>query len=205
RQLRLDRAVALKLVAGLAGDDDLRRFQNEAEAVAQLDHPHIVPIYEVGSHDGRSYFAMRLLAGGSLDKHLGRYAAAPRDAARLVATIADAVHYSHQRGVIHRDLKPANILFDERGEPHVADFGLAKRLAGGAGTSRSGVVGTPAYMAPEQADGSRGPSTVATDVYGLGAVLYALLTGRAPFGGSSALETIWRVREEPPEPPSRIN
>ena len=208
RQMSLNRTVALKMLAAgaLAGDDDLRRFRNEAEAVAQLDHPHIVPIHEVGVHDGRHYFSMKLIAGGSLAERLAAYRDDPRAAARLVATAAEAVHHAHQRGILHRDLKPSNILLDESGAPHVSDFGLAKRIAADSEQTRTGaLVGTPAYMAPEQASGRRGAVTTAADVYGLGAVLYALLAGRAPFGGASALEVLDQVRARPPEPPSRSN
>ena len=208
RQISLNRPVAVKLLKSdiLASDDELRRFQNEAEAVALLDHPHIVPIFEVGEHEGRQYFSMKLVGGPSLEKKLADFAADPKAAARLVKTAAEAVHHAHQRGILHRDLKPSNILLDERGEPYVTDFGLAKRVEGDSEMTVSGaILGTPPYMAPEQASGRRGAVTTATDVYGLGAILYALLTGRAPFRGESVAEILEQVRERPPEPPSKIN
>ncbi|MFO0958542.1 MAG: serine/threonine-protein kinase [Isosphaeraceae bacterium] len=207
-QISLNRPVALKMIRGgvLADGGDRRRFQNEAEAVARLDHPGIVPIYEVGEHDGRPYFSMRLIPGGGLDRALAAYKADPRSAARLMIGVAEAVHHAHQRGILHRDLKPANVLLDDRGEPHVTDFGLAKRVDGDSELTASGaILGTPAYMAPEQASGRRGAVTTLTDVYGLGAILYALLAGRAPFRGDSVLETLEAVRARAPEPPSRLN
>jgi WD40 repeat protein/serine/threonine protein kinase len=207
RQISLNRLVALKMIrsAVLAGGDELRRFQNEAEAVAALDHPHIVPILEVGCNDGQRYFSMKLIGGPSLDKKLDDYASDPRTAARLVMTAAEAVHHAHQRGILHRDLKPSNIVIDDRGEPFVTDFGLAKRVEGDSELTHTGaILGTPAYMAPEQASGRRGAVTTASDVYGLGAILYALLSGRAPFGGDSAGETLAQVRESLPTPPSRL-
>ena len=208
RQISLNRPVALKMLKAdvLATDDELRRFQNEAEAVARLDHPHIVPIFEVGEHHRRRYFTMKLIGGSSLDRKLADYAADPRAAARLVATAAAAVHHAHQRGLLHRDLKPANILLDDRDEPHVSDFGLAKRVDGDSELTAPGaILGTPSYMSPEQASGRLGAVTTASDVYGLGAILYALLTGRAPFRGDSLAETLEQVRERPPESPSRSN
>jgi WD40 repeat protein len=208
RQISLDRPVALKMIrAGvLAGQEELRRFQNEVEAVAKLDHPHIVPIYEVGEHEGRRYFSMKLIGGRSLHEVLADFAARPRAVADLMVTIAEAVHHAHQRGILHRDLKPSNILLDEQGQPHVGDFGLAKRVGGADDLTITGaVLGTPAYMAPEQAWGRKRLVTVLTDVYGLGAVLYTLLTGKAPFVGESDWETLLQVREQPPVAPSRIN
>jgi tetratricopeptide (TPR) repeat protein len=208
RQVSLSRPVALKMIrAGLlAGEGELRRFQNEAEAVALLDHPGIVPVYEVGKHDGQSYFTMKLVEGGNLADRLGVYVADPHAAATLLAEAANAVHHAHVRGILHRDLKPANILVDVQGKPHVTDFGLAKRLGEVDELTLSGaVLGTPSYMAPEQSAGRRGSVTTATDVYGLGAVLYALLAGQPPFGGDSVLETLERVRQNPPTAPSRFN
>jgi WD40 repeat protein/tRNA A-37 threonylcarbamoyl transferase component Bud32 len=208
RQISLNRPVALKMIraAALASEDEVRRFRNEAESVAKLDHPHIVPVYEVGEHDGRHYFTMKLIAGPSVQETLSPFAADPKAVARLMVTVAEAVHHAHQRGILHRDLKPSNILLDELGRPHVTDFGLAKRVEADEGLTLSGaVVGTPAYMAPEQAWGKRRLVTTLSDVYGLGAVLYALLTGVAPFGGETALETLDRVRREPPVPPTRVN
>ena len=208
RQISLNRPVALKMIrsAALATEDELRRFQNEAEAIALLDHPHIVPILEVGNHDGQRYFSMKLIGGSSLDKKLVDYATDPKSAATLLKKAAEAVHHAHQRGILHRDLKPANILLDEHGNPVVTDFGLAKRVVGDSELTYSGaIVGTPAYMAPEQASGRRGSVTTSSDVYGLGAILYALLTGRAPFGGASIDETLEQVRTAAPAPPSRIN
>jgi WD40 repeat protein/tetratricopeptide (TPR) repeat protein len=208
RQLSLNRPVALKMIraARFASADEVRRFQNEAEAVARLDHPHIVPIFEVGKFEDQHYFSMKLIAGESLDKRLKDFVSDPRRAARLVAVVAGAVHHAHQRGILHRDLKPANILVDSEGLPHVTDFGLAKRVEGDSELTQSGaIIGTPAYMAPEQASGKRGSVTTATDVYGLGAILYALLTGRAPFGGNSVPDTLEQVRERPPESPRKLN
>jgi tetratricopeptide (TPR) repeat protein/predicted Ser/Thr protein kinase len=208
RQLSLNRAVALKMIkAGVLADDaELRRFQNEAEAVAALDHPGIVPIHEVGEHQGQRYFSMKLVDGGSLAASLDRYRDDPRAAARLVEEVARAVHHAHIRGILHRDLKPANILVDEQGRPHVTDFGLARKVEGDSELTQSGaIMGTPGYMAPEQAEGRRRAITTATDVYGLGAVLYAVLTGHAPFEGDSVVEVLDQVRHRPPQRPSALN
>jgi serine/threonine-protein kinase len=226
RQKGLGRLVALKLFRAdpLGGDADLRRFRNEAEVVAQLDHPNVVPIYEVGEHEGRVFFSMKLIEGGSLDGQLDRFVSEPQAGAALLVAVARAVHHAHQRGILHRDLKPANILLSRRTsslacppsppgqaaslsyEPHVTDFGLAKRVEADAGLTHTGaVLGTPAYMAPEQAAARRGAVTTAADVYGLGTILYALLTGRAPFHGESVLQTLEQVRGQDPEPPRRLN
>jgi tetratricopeptide (TPR) repeat protein/tRNA A-37 threonylcarbamoyl transferase component Bud32 len=218
RQRSLHRIVALKMIrAGhLSSASEKQRFRHEAAIVARLDHPSIVPVYEVGEWTGDGtagqpmpYFCMKLFAGGSLADRLEQYAADPAGAARLVTEVARAVHHAHQRGVLHRDLKPSNVLLDESGRPHVADFGLAKRAAqegemGDASLTVTGaLVGTPGYMAPEQALGS--PLTTAADVYGLGAILYALLTGRPPFKGPSVLETLEQVRDREPEAPANLN
>ncbi|MFI5454722.1 MAG: protein kinase [Isosphaerales bacterium] len=208
RQISLNRPVALKMIlAGkLASEADVQRFRNEAEAVANLDHPGIVPIHEVGLHEGLTYFSMKLIEGGSLAERLGEFTADPRAAAKLLAAAARAVHHAHQRGVLHRDLKPSNILVDRQGQPHVSDFGLAKRVEADPELTQSGaILGSPPYIAPEQTTGRRGAITVATDVYGLGAVLYAMLAGRPPFRADSVQETIEQVRQREPEPPSGFN
>ncbi len=149
---------------------------------------------------------MKLIGGEGLDKRLKEYVADPRRVARLLATTAAAIHHAHQRGILHRDLKPANIRVDSDGQPHVTDFGLAKRVEGDSELTQTGaILGTPAYMAPEQTSAKKGAMTTATDVYGLGAILYALSTARAPFGGTNVLETLDRLRHRPPEPPRSLN
>ena len=208
RQITLNRQVALKMIGNseFAGPDQLRRFQNEAEAVATLDHPGIVPIYEVGTFEDQRYFSMKLVEGQGMEKALTDLKANPREAARILAEVADAVYHAHQRGILHRDLKPANILLDHERHPHVTDFGLAKRIEGEEGLTVSGaVMGTPAYMSPEQAAGMTTAITTASDVYGLGAILFAALTDRAPFVGNSLMLTLDRVRNTPPDAPHRLN
>jgi WD40 repeat protein/tRNA A-37 threonylcarbamoyl transferase component Bud32 len=212
RQLSLNRIVALKMIRDgqLASPAEVQRFHREAEAAAQLDHPNIVPIYEVGEYEGQHYFSMKLIEGGSLTAACGVAGsatpqAAIRSTAQHMATIARAVHYAHQRGILHRDLKPANILLDVQSQPHVTDFGLARRLESEASLTQSGaIVGTPSYMAPEQAGGVKGLTTAA-DVYSLGAVLYELLTSRPPFRAETPLDTLLQVREREPDRPRLLN
>jgi serine/threonine protein kinase len=250
RQVSLDRVVALKMIlAGqLASEADVQRFRNEAEAAANLDHPNIVPIYEVGEHEGQQYFSMAFVEGGSLAGRLANGPLPPREAAALVQTLALAIQYAHERGVIHRDLKPANILLqkdltqrrqgakeeqnpkieaENKGAsgafppsssdlcalaslrealPKITDFGLAKRPQKGPGLTGTGeVIGTPSYMAPEQAAGKVNLVGPLADVYGLGAILFALLTGRPPFQAATSLDTLLQVLEQDPPRPSRLN
>jgi predicted Ser/Thr protein kinase len=207
RQVALDRVVALKMILGgrLASAEEVQRFRSEAEAAARLDHPHIVPIYEIGDRDGQPYFSMKYVEGVSLAQQLPRLTRDGRAAARLVAAVARAAHHAHQRGLIHRDLKPANVLIDAQGQPYVTDFGLAKRIEGGSNLTQSGViVGTPSYMPPEQARGPAGLTT-AVDVYALGAILYEALTGRPPFQAETPLDTLLEVLEREPTPPRSLN
>jgi serine/threonine-protein kinase len=208
RQVSLNRRVVLKLIrAGVfATETEVQRFRNEAEAVAQLDHPRIVPIHEVGMDDECHYFSMKLIPGGSLANRLDEYRDNPRAAVQVTIEITRAIQHAHQRGILHRDLKPGNILLDEHGQPQVTDFGLAKRFGTDSSLTESGaILGTPSFMAPEQAAGRKALLTTLTDVYGLGAVLYALLTGHAPFVAETVIETIEQVRQRPPVPPSRLN
>ena len=208
RQTSLGRTVALKMLlrGAMASDDDLARFRAEAEAAAQLSHAAIVPVYEVGQQDGHSYFSMKCIDGQTLSQRLTDGPLRPRAAAEILATVARAIDAAHERGVLHRDLKPSNILIDDIGQPHVTDFGLAKRVDADASLTRSGaVIGTPSYLAPEQAAGNRGAIGPATDVYGLGAVLYQMLTARPPFQAASPLDTVMLVLEQDPVPPRLLN
>lgn len=207
RQLSLHRIVALKMIlpGQLASGEVVRRFLVEAGAAAGLDHPNIVAIHEVGQHEGQHYFSMQFVEGRNLSQHLAHQPGGcpPREAARLLIGAARGVHHAHQRGILHRDLKPANIMVDAHGQPHVTDFGLAKEIEGNAGLTLAGrLIGTPSYMSPEQAEGVA-RLTTATDIYSLGAVLYHLLTGRAPFDGATPLEIMRKVVGEEPLPPSR--
>jgi len=208
RQVSLNRPVALKMIlAGqLANETDVRRFYTEAEAAANLDHPGIVPIYEVGQHEGQHYFSMGFVEGQSLAQRLTDGPLPPREAAALLVKVAEAIEYAHGRGVIHRDLKPGNILLDRNGNPRVTDFGLAKELEGDSGLTGSGqIMGTPSYMPPEQAGGKRGEVGPAADVYALGATLYALVTGRPPFQAATAMDTLIQVISDEPISPRRLN
>jgi serine/threonine-protein kinase len=229
RHRRLNRVVALKRIrsGGLATATEVQRFRAEAEEAANLDHPNIVPIYEVGEFEGHHYFTMKLIGGGSLAQHKGRFKDS-RAAARLMATVARAVHHAHQRGILHRDLKPANILLqrqegmsDEEEQkvsdssftrhpsdflPMITDFGLAKRVTADVSLTETGlIVGTASYMAPEQASGLTKNLSTAADVYSLGTILYELLTGRPPFRGETAYDIIRQVQELEPEPPRLLN
>lgn len=180
----LNRIVALKMLlrGRFASADDQARFRAEAEAIAQLDHPNIVPVYEVGQLEGHVYFSMKYVRGRTLSQVLANGPIDPNEASRILSLVARAVDFAHRRGVLHRDLKPSNILIDDEGQPHVNDFGLAKQISSRDSITRSGaVIGTPAYMSPEQAAGNRGQVGPASDVYSLGAILYHSITGKPPF------------------------
>jgi serine/threonine protein kinase len=207
RQVTLGRVVALKMIlAGrLAHAEDVDRFHREAEAAARLQHPNIVAIFDVGEVDGQHYFTMEFIEGMSLGNKLAGGTLPGRVAAGYLRRIARGVHHAHRQGVIHRDLKPSNVLIDNEDEPHITDFGLAKRIGGDKGHTVTGtVLGTPSYMAPEQAQGRRdiGP---AADIYGLGAVLYELITGRPPFQAETPLDTAMQVIHNEPVPPRLLN
>jgi tetratricopeptide (TPR) repeat protein/tRNA A-37 threonylcarbamoyl transferase component Bud32 len=207
RQLQLNRVVALKMVlAGAhAGAEQLARFQTEAEAVARLKHPNIVQIYEVGEHDDLPFFSLEYVDGGSLAQRIAGKPQPPHDAARMVERLADAMDSAHRQNIIHRDLKPANILLTHDGDPKITDFGLAKRLEGDSKQTRSGtLMGTPSYMAPEQAHGDTKNIGPLSDLYALGTILYEMLTGRPPFQGTTILETLDLVQKQEPVPPRRL-
>jgi serine/threonine protein kinase len=207
RQKSLGRVVALKmLLAGpLAGGEDLARLRSEAESIARLQHPNIVHVYDIGEHQGWTFISLEFLEGGNLAKTLDGRPRTPVEAAELIETLARAVHAAHQRGVVHRDLKPANVLLTSDGTPKITDFGLAKRIDMEVGQTRTGaVMGTPCYMAPEQAEGKSKSIGPATDVYALGAMLYELLTGRPPFHSDSAFGIMMQVVNNDPVPPRRL-
>lgn len=207
-QRRPNRMVALKMLrpGQLPSAADVLRFKEEAETVARLDHPHIVPLYEAGEHDGVCFYTMKWLPGGSLAKQLPEFVQDPTAAAKILVLIARAVHHAHGRGILHRDLKPSNILLDTEGSPHVADFGLARRLETDLELTRTGeLIGSPPYMAPEQAVGGKHEASVATDIYGLGAILYCLLTGVPPATGATVAETLRQIQVQEPPVPRLLN
>ena len=208
RQKSLNRTVALKVISlgQWASKGHLKRFRREAEAAASLDHPSIVPIYEVGEREGACYFSMKFVEGGQLDEVVKRAPMSIRQAAELIAKVARTVHYAHEHGILHRDIKPGNILLDAKGEPLLTDFGLAGLVEAESTITRTReALGTPSYMAPEQAAGNNTQLTKATDVYGLGAVLYQLLTGQPPFAGGTTYETIKLLLETEPRQPRLLN
>ena len=207
RQRGLRRLVALKMIS--AGSHcttaDLTRFRSEAEAVADLQHPNIVRLYEVGEDEGRPFFSLEYVEGQSLAARINGVPQPPLEAARMVMALADAMEHAHRHGIIHRDLKPANVLVTTDGEPKITDFGLVKRLEDESGQTLSGsILGTPSFMAPEQAEGRTRDIGARTDVYGLGAILYQMLTGRPPFRAASVLDTLEQVRTREPIPPSQF-
>jgi WD40 repeat protein len=207
QQVALKRVVALKMILSgeHAGAAELARFQAEAEAIARLKHPHIVQVYEVGEHNGSPYFSLEYCPGGSLDKKLNGTPLPPQEAAALVETLAKAMQAAHEKGIVHRDLKPANVLLGEGGEPKITDFGLAKKLEEAGQTHSGAIMGTPSYMAPEQAQGQNKTVGPAADVYALGALMYECLTGRPPFRAATAMETMLQVVAEEPVSPSQLN
>lgn len=208
RQVNLNRVVALKMIlAGqLASPEDVKRFYAEAEAAANLDHPGIVPIFEIGAHENQHYFSMAYIEGRSLADRVKDGPLPPREAAELTRKIAEAMAYAHSKAVIHRDLKPANVLLDANGAPKVTDFGLAKKVENDSGLTRTGaVMGTPSYMPPEQAAGKTDDVGPLADVYSLGAILYCLLTGRPPFQAASPLDTLLQVMEREPVSVTSLN
>src|SRR6476660_4835090 len=208
RQKSLNRIVALKVIklGEWASKAHVKRFRREAEAAAGLEHAGIVPIHEVGERDGSCYFSMKFVEGGQLDEVVRRRAMSLRQAAELIAKVARTVHYAHEHGILHRDIKPGNILLDKKGEPHLTDFGLARLVESESTVTRTvEVLGTPSYMAPEQAAGNNIKLTRGTDVYGLGAVLYQLLTGHPPFAGGTTYETIKLLLESEARAPRLWN
>ena len=208
RQKSLNRIVALKVIrlGQWASKVHLKRFRLEAEAAARLEHPGIVPIHEVGERDGSCYFSMKFIEGGQLDEVVRRTPMSIRQAADLIAKVARTVHYAHGHGILHCDIKPGNILLDAKGEPHLTDFGLARLIESESSVTQTlDVLGTPSYMAPEQAVENNAAVSSATDVYGLGAVLYQLLTGQPPFAGGATYETIKLLLDTEPRQPRLLN
>ena len=208
RQVSLNRVVALKMIlAGqLAGDEDVQRFHAEAEAAANLDHPGIVPIYEIGAHEGRHYFSMGFVEGESLKDKITDGPLPAKEAAEHTKKVAEAIAFAHERGVIHRDLKPANVLLDRNGEAKVTDFGLAKKVEGDSDLTATGqILGTPSFMPPEQASGKLDEVAQRADVYSLGAVLYALVTARPPFQADNPLDTLMQVLDREPVSTRALN
>ena len=224
RQKSLNRTVAIKMIlrGDLATDQDLARFRVEAEALGRLEHPHIVRVYEVGDWDGRPYLSLQYIEGTTLSQRLVNGPLTSREAAALLVPVCRAIGHAHREGVLHRDLKPSNVLIDQEGTPFVTDFGLAKRVNTVVShapsenepavpvpiesiTQSGAILGTPGYMAPEQAVGFRGEVNPATDVYSLGAILYAMLTGRAPFQAASPVDVVLMVLEQDPPPPRVLN
>ncbi len=208
RQTKANRLVALKMIlaGNLASREEIDRFYTEAEAAANLDHPHIVPVYDVGQFGGRHYFSMAYVEGKSLADVVREQPLEPRDAAKLTASVTEAVEYAHQRQIVHRDLKPSNILLDSQGVPRVTDFGLAKRIEGDSGLTATGnILGTPSYMPPEQAKGQTADVGPLADVYSLGALLYHLVTGRPPFRAATVIDTLQQVIHQEPVAPRQLN
>ena len=207
RQRNLNRIVALKMIlsGAIAAPEDVKRFYTEAEAAASLEHPNIVPIYEIGEYEGQHFFSMALVDGKSLAEPLKGGPLGAKEAAAIMAKVADAIDYAHSKGVIHRDIKPANILIDAKGEPKITDFGLARIDEGDSILTRTGLIlGTPSFMPPEQASGKVRDIGAHSDVYSIGATLYCLITGQAAFQGASPLETLNMVLNEPAKEPRRI-
>ena len=199
-------AIKMLLRGEFASPIEKQRFETEATASMKLNHPNIVPIYEYGEHKGCAYFCMKLIEGETLTQRLVRGPLSATETARLMLDVSEAIHYAHEQGILHRDLKPSNILLDENDNPYVADFGLAKQATGDPTLTRSGaILGTPAYMAPEQAAGRRGEVSSISDVYSLGAILYHMLTGRPPFQAASAVDTLLLVLEQDPVSPRVLN
>lgn len=199
-------AIKMLIKGEFASEIEKQRFDAEATAAMRLEHPNIIPIYELGEHKGRAFFCMKFIEGETLHQRLARGPMTGPETARLMSRVSDAIGYAHEQGILHRDLKPSNILLDENHEPYIADFGLAKQTSNDPTLTRSGaIIGTPSYMAPEQAAGRRGQIGVTSDVYSLGAVLYHMLTGHPPFQAATPVDTVLLVLEQDPVPPRALN